>query len=282
MTDIWIGLADAVPVDPRDDDVGGAFVQVLAPADDVGELRAAAAEALIELGFRLADLSEAEPVRERLQSAWVAPDLVELAIEAALERATKLGDFYTYPLVDGDEPDAEANLQALAASRELVDVRGPREEHSTIGYVSDAGAQWVLIQLVDRCGGADGFRAVRRGTIGEIEPVDADSSFLPRLLDARPLTVRAPAVDLDDTRALLQGAQQLCALVTISSEDMVPGAFQVGRIAPHDDDGVLLRKVSPIGTWIEEEFFRYDAITRVGFGGAYEAALALAVGAVSG
>ena len=43
----------------------------------------------------------------------------------------------------------------------------------------------------------------------------------------------------------------------------------------------MLRKVSPIGTWIEEEFVPYDAITRVGFGETYAAALALAVGAVS-
>jgi hypothetical protein len=41
---------------------------------------------------------------------------------------------------------------------------------------------------------------------------------------------------------------------------------------------VLLRKVSPLGTWAGEERFRYEAITRVGFDGGYERALATAVG----
>ena len=48
---------------------------------------------------------------------------------------------------------------------------------------------------------------------------------------------------------------------------MEPGAFQLGRISALDE-GVVLRKVSPVGTWIEEEF-PYDAITRIGFGGGY-------------
>ena len=278
MTDIWIGLADAIPVAPRDDDVGGAFVQVVAPADDVAELRAAAAEALTELGFRLGELSEAEPLRERLRTRYVTPELFELAIDAALERATQLGEFHAYPLVDADEPDFREELEALAASGALVDVRGPGEEHSTIGHVRAVGPHWTLLQLVDRSGAADGFRALRLGTIAEIEPVDYESSFLPRVLAARPLSAAVPPVDLDDTRALLEGAQQLCALVTIASEDMEPDAFRLGRISAIED-GVVLRKVSPIGTWIEEEFVPYAAITRIGFGETYAEALALAVGA---
>jgi hypothetical protein len=281
MTDIWIGIADAVPVEPREDDVGGAFVQVLAPADDVGELRAAASEALIEHGFRLAELSEAEPVRDRMRNTWVAPELLELAIDAALERTTRLGEFHAYPLLDEEEPDFAAELQAHGESGVLVDVRGPGEEHSTIGYVRGVGSQWALLQLVDQWGTADGFRALRLGTIAEIELVDRDSSFLPRVLAARPLAAQVPEVDLGDTRALLEGAQRLCPLVTIASEDMEPDAFRLGRIAAIED-GVVLRKVSPIGTWIEEEFLGYDTITRIGFGETYAAALALAVGAVSG
>jgi hypothetical protein len=281
MTDIWIGLANAVPVEPPDDDVGGAFVQVVAPADDVGELRAAAAEALSELGYRLAELSDAEPLRDRLHSYRVPPEVLELAIEAALDRETRLGDFYAYPLVDDDEPDTDERLQQLLESRELVDVRGSREEHSTIGFVCAVGAQWTLVQLVDRYGAADGFRAIRRGTIDEVEPIDPETSFLPSVLKARPLTSAVPAVDLDDARWLLEGAQRLGALVTITSEDMEPDAFQLGRVTALDD-GVLLRKVAPNGTWLEEQFFGYAGITRVGFGGNYEEALALAVGAISG
>ena len=55
----------------------------------------------------------------------------------------------------------------------------------------------------------------------------------------------------------------------------------VGRISAIDG-GIILRKVSPIGTKIEEEDVPYDAIRRVGSRREYGVALAIAVGAVSG
>ena len=48
--------------------------------------------------------------------------------------------------------------------------------------------------------------------------------------------------------------------------------------------GVVLRKISPVGTWDGEVEYAYEAITRIGFGGRYEEALGLAAdaGDVSG
>jgi hypothetical protein len=282
MTDIWIGLADAVPLEPRDDDVGGAYVYVLAPADDLGELRAAAAEALIELGFRLAELSDAESVRERLRAGWFAPELLELAIDAALERATRLGEFHAYPLVDGEEPDEQANLQALVESGLLVNVRGPGEQHDTVGYVVGVGANWALLQLIDSHGVSDGFRALRLGTVSEVEPVDPEESLLPRVIAARPVTLEVPDVSLDDARALLEGVRRHFALIYLVTDDLEGGAFWIGEIASLDDGGVMLRKVSATGEWADQAYYRYESITRIGFGGGYEEALALAAGTVSG
>jgi hypothetical protein len=275
MTDVWIGLAFGTPADPDDDDIGGAFVHVLAPADDLREFRAAAEEALIERGFRLVSLEDAEAVRERLASDSIHPDLLELAIDAALERETQLGDFFTYPTEDGEEPET-ADLHALVESGELVNVQGHGEQHDTIGFVVGVGAEWALIRLVSPYGTEDGFRAVRLGTVAEIEQVDSDSSFLPRLMASRPLPPGLPAVALDDTRGLLESTQRLCELVYLVTDEMEPGAFWIGRISALDGDGALLRKVSQLGTWIDEEHFPYDAITRVGFGGDYERALAAA------
>jgi hypothetical protein len=281
VTDIWIGLAGGVPIEASGDDIGGAFAHVLAPADDEAELRAAAAEALAEHGLRLTELDESEPVRERLRSGRLAPELMELAIDAALEGTAQIGDLYSYPTEDHEDSDSP-DLHALLESRTLVNLRDAAEYHDTIGYVVAIGAQWALIQIVDAHGAADGFRAVKLGTLDEAEPIDAENSFLPRLLTARPLPVRAPAVGLDDTPHPLQGAQGLGALIYLVTEDMEPGAFWIGQIAALDEDGVLLEKVSAIGTWAGSEHFRYDAITRVGFGGDYEDALAAAVGAVTG
>jgi len=280
VADVWIGLAGGVPTEPSDDEVGGAYAHVLALADDEAGLRDAAAEALAEQGLELTELDEAEPVRERLRSGSLAPELMELAIDAALEGTAQVGDLYWFPAVD--EEESSPDLAALLESRTLVNVRRASEGHDTIGYVAGIGTQWALIQLVDVHGTADGFRAVKLGTVEEAEPVEPESSFLPLLLEARPLTVRPPAVALDDTRELLQSAQRLCALIYLVTDDMEPGAFWIGQISALQDDGVLLEKVSSLGTWAGSEQYRYDTITRVGFGGVYADALAVAVGAVIG
>jgi hypothetical protein len=254
---------------------------VLAPADDEAELRAAAAEALAEHGLRLTELDESEPVRERLRSGRLAPELMELAIDAALEGTAQIGDLYSYPTEDDEDSDSP-DLHALLESRMLVGLRGAGEYHDTVGYVVAVGARWALIQIVDAYGRADGFRAVKLGTLDEAEQIDAESSFLPRLLTARPLPARVPALGLADARELLDGTRGLGALIYLVTEEMEPGAFWIAQIAALDEDGVLLEKVSAIGTWAGSERFRYDAITRVGFGGDYEDALAAAVGAVRG
>jgi hypothetical protein len=278
--DVWIGLAQVVPVDPAGGDIGGGFVHVLAPATGENELRSAAAAMLRELGLRIADLGEAEPVRDRLHAGSISPEIMELAIDTALAGTAHMSELYSYPLEEDEDDDSPANLQGLAESRTLVNVRGWGEYHEMTGYVAGVGAHWALIQIVDGHGSADGFRALKLGSVAEIEPVEADSSLLPRVLAARPLAGGPPTIELDDVRGLLQAAQGASALIHLVSQDMEPGAFWIGRIAGMDDDGVLLQKVSPLGTWLDEEHFRFDAITRVGFGGRYEDALAAAVGAL--
>jgi hypothetical protein len=280
VADIWIGLAGGEAVEPLDDDTGGAFVHVLAPAADEDELRAAARDALSAAGFRLTELDDAEPVRERLRRGSLAPDLLELALDAALHGSTQLGAFFTYPAEEAEEPDETARaLRALREEGTLVNVRCFGDQHSALGYVADVGADWALLQIIDSRGEADGFRALRINTVAEIDDVDPDHSLLPRVLAQRPVAVSLPEVGLEDTRALLTGAGLQSALVYLVSENLDADAFWIGQIAALDDDGVVLRKVSPLGKWDGEVRYAYETITGVGFGGGYEEALAIAVGA---
>ena len=286
--EIWIGIADAVPVDPEAAEIGGAFVHVLAPAADWLEFRIAAELALAEQGFRVADLDEAELVRDRLRTGADLPrDLLELALDAAFQRETRLGVFHTYPPEDAPDPEAyEARalgtvrdeLRIAQASRALVTVASRYSWHETVGHVADTGAEWALFQLVDGNGLADGFRALKLERISEIAPVDPEESFLPRLLAERPLASRRPRADLSATRALLADVQHLPGLVSITTEDMHAGSFRIGGISALREDGVLLQTVSRVGAWSDEELYAYDAIIEIGFGGPYAEALALAAG----
>jgi hypothetical protein len=286
VADIWIGLVDAVPIEPARSAVGGAHVHVLAPAGDRLELLAAAAEALAEHELRVADLDDAEPVREALRRP-IDPELVELALDAALEGETRLGPFHWYPAERDTDPGAlvsssieepRATMTAALEKRTLVRVRSRYESEGATGFVVAMGTRWVLLHVVSDDVQEDGFLATSLEMVAEIQTVDPERSFFPRVMAMRPPTTRPPRVDLDDTRALLQSAQRYFPLLTIQTEEQHPGACYIGRIAELDDDRALLHLVSPAGEWDDEDEYPYETITRIGFGGRYEEALALAAG----
>ncbi len=287
MTDIWIGLAEVVPTEPATDDIGGAHVHVLAPAENRVELLAAAEEALAEHALRVVDLDDAEPVRRRLRRP-LDPSLLELALDAALERETKLGPFHWYPAMRDTDPAAlatgavdepRATLAAALETRTLLKVRSRYEQEGERGYVVGLGMRWALIQIVSDDLTDDGFLATSLEMIAEIEIVDPDESFFPRFMEMHPLAVRPPNVDLDDTRDLLQSAQRQFPLLNLETEHVQPGSCYIGRISSLDDEGVVLELVTPAAEWDEEEHYPYETITRIGFGGRYEEALAIAAGA---
>ncbi|MDX6598584.1 MAG: hypothetical protein QOE87_2471 [Gaiellales bacterium] len=286
MSDIWIGLVDAVPIDPEGSALGGAYVHVLAPAGDRLDLLAAAGEALAEHDLRVADLDDAEPVREVLRRP-IDPELVELALDSALARETRLGPFHWYPAERDTDPSAlvastvdepRATMAAALDNRTLMKVRSRYESEGATGYVVGLGTRWALLHIVNDDVAEDGFLATSLEMVAEIEPVDPEQSFFPRVMAMRPPTASPPDVDLDDTRGLLQTAQRSFPLLTIQTEQHHPGACYIGRIASLDEDTALLHLVSPAGEWDEQDEYPYESITRVGFGGRYEEALALAAG----
>jgi hypothetical protein len=287
VTDIWIGLAEVVPTEPAGSAMGGAHVHVIAPAGDRLELLAAAVEALGDHDLRVVELEDAEPVRRRMLHP-LDPSLLELALDAALDRETRLGPFHWYPIERDTDPTAlvtteidepRATLSAALETRTLLKVRSRYEHEGERGYVIGLGTRWALIQIVSDDLTDDGFLATSLEMLAEIEVVDPDESFFPRFMEMHPLAVSPPNVDLDDTRDLLQSAQRQFPLVNIETEQAHPGTCYIGRIAALDEDGFVLELVSPAGEWDEEEHYPYETITRIGFGGRYEEALAIAAGA---
>jgi hypothetical protein len=286
VSDIWIGLVDAVLIDPAGSEMGGAHVHVLARADDRLELLAAAEEALAVHDLRVADLDDAEPVREALRRP-LDPELLELALDAALEGETRLGPFHWYPAERDIDPGAltasshdepRATMSTALERRTLMKVRSRYESEGATGYVVGLGTRWALLQVVNDDVIEDGFLATSLEMVAAIETVDPERSFFPRVMAMRPPTMRPPAVDLDDTRELLRSAQRSFPLLTIQTEEQHPGACYIGRIAALDDDAAVVHLVSPAGAWDEEDEYPYETITRIGFGGRYEEALALAAG----
>ena len=88
-----------------------------------------------------------------------------------------------------------------------------------------------------------------------------------------------PDIALDDLAGLLASAQERTPLVAVYHERHDPDVCYIGAIVELGEDAVLLRHVSSEAQWEDEEEYELETMTRVGFGGRYEEALALATGA---
>ena len=63
--------------------------------------------------------------------------------------------------------------------------------------------------------------------------------------------------------------------MTIALEKVAPDVLYIGKVERVEDRGVFMRLIDPDALWREAEFYEFGEITRVNFGGRYEAALLL-------
>ena len=81
--------------------------------------------------------------------------------------------------------------------------------------------------------------------------------------------------------SLRESVSKIAPLVVIHREVQEPDICEIGQITALDAESFQLREIDPDANWAEEiSTFRYDDITRVGFAGEYEGALALVAGVV--
>lgn len=105
--ELWIGLVEAVPGDPRpddiDEDIGGAFTTFVCMAPDQRGFRATAAHYFHSEGWRLVGVEDVEPLSHRLATARPAQDLME-----TIERVRRTGqpdtadEWDVYPVEDDE------------------------------------------------------------------------------------------------------------------------------------------------------------------------------------
>ena len=90
-----------------------------------------------------------------------------------------------------------------------------------------------------------------------------------------------PPLDLSSMRGVLESVSNIAPLVVIHREALEPEVCEIGRLTAFDAETFRLREIDPDADWADEDSeFRYEDVTRVGFAGEYEAALALVAGIV--
>jgi hypothetical protein len=181
---------------------------------------------------------------------------------------------------------AKANLgerttQLMEAMREQKLIRLSRrfEEAQVAGYVIAVGPGLVLLALVNGSIRLDGYECFRLSDVTAVEP-DPFADFVEAALKARGQSLpEKPPVSVANIEELLVSAGEAFPLVTVHLEKTDPDVCWIGKILEVADGKVSLREIGPDAVWepIPAAYLTQE-ITRVDFGGDYEAALFLVGG----
>ena len=95
---IWIGLVHVSSL-PNNDLLGnakGAYVNVLALANNPNDFTNKVKESIIDLGLDFIELEDAELFSERIENYEVQENIKILATEVIKSKEVRFGDFHTY------------------------------------------------------------------------------------------------------------------------------------------------------------------------------------------
>ena len=286
---LFLGLAHARPTEQNGSEelrgALGAYFYAVALADDGAAFVERVRVQLEEIDFELADLSDVRPLDEAIREEHLAPALLELANRAAAENTTRFGAFHVYE-DETPEPDEHFFVEYKQEPRHVIELglmcsgivglrRASAPTDDLLGFVVGLAHSLVLVHQVDDRAFLDGYTALPVAEIFDAWTVDARATITERALrlageNPQPL----PELDLTSIRTVLEYANANFPLVTVHVERDVPDVCFIGRVERFGDDDFTLATITPAARWHDEETFAYSAVTRVGFGGRYEDALA--------
>lgn len=293
---LFLGFAHAKPTEHNDDEdvrgVLGAYFTAVALADDEEAFVERVRIELESMDFELVEIDDVAPLNQALEEGLLAPSLLELANAAAHENTTRFDTFHLYMEEGGDddveEPDDE---QAPRDVLELALVHGglvglrraavPAEDMD--GFVVAIGSNWLLLHKASDHVFLDGHAIIPVAEVFDAWLVPAESSVVERALRLQGADPQAlPDLPLGSAREALQYLNDHSPLVSVFIERDVPDVCLIGRVSRFEEDTFTLDTITPAARWEDEETLRYDAVTRIDFGGKYEQALALVAASETG
>lgn len=151
------------------------------------------------------------------------------------------------------------------------------------GYVLGCSESLVCLAILDDRIRFNGIEVFYQKQISELDIPSPHATFYETAIRLR--GDRAPALpplDLSSMQSVLESLEKTTPLIVIYRESQEPEFCEIGQIVGFDAKAFQLREIGPDADWADETTeFRYEDISRVGFGGEYEAALALVAGVVS-
>ncbi|GAC1687436.1 MAG: hypothetical protein PVS2B2_26290 [Candidatus Acidiferrum sp.] len=159
----------------------------------------------------------------------------------------------------------------------LVRFASALERGTVCGYVLDIGPQFFLIALVSDGIRFNGFQCYRLSDVRKLQVPDKYELFHEAVLKQRgERSPKKPRVNVSNISQLLLSAARAFPLVTIHREKANRSVCWIGRVVDVGKGFVTLLEIGPGAIWEDRlERYRLSEITRVDFGGDYEAALHL-------
>lgn len=150
------------------------------------------------------------------------------------------------------------------------------------GYVLACSDSLVCLAILDDRIRFNGIEIFYIEQITQLDAPTPHATFFETAVRLRgDSTPVLPPLNLSSIKSVLESLAKNAPLVVIHRENQDPDICEIGQIAALDSDTFQLREIDPDADWADETTeFRYADISRVGFGGEYEAALALVAGVV--
>ena len=175
-----------------------------------------------------------------------------------------------------------AQAQASLSPPDFVQVRRRRINGRPLhGFVVGVSPSFVMLHRLSERLDLDGYECIRLADVTQLDRAFPRKSFYLEALRLQNCHPTVPeGLDLASTRDLLRSIEHRYPLVVISRELLVPHECEIGRIKLTSETTYAIQMLTPEAKWVlDEQVYRYDDVTRLGFDGAYENVLARVAGA---
>jgi hypothetical protein len=169
-----------------------------------------------------------------------------------------------------------SQLKKAVRDGRLVKFSRRFEDDIIRGYVLDVGPRFFMLLILSDRVWFDGFECFRTQDVRSFT-TDPYRGFAEAVLKKRgERKPRAPKISVASIEDVLLTASRYFPLVTIHLERSDPEVCYIGRIIGIEGDQVSMLEIAPGAVWHKNPSkYRLSHITRVGFGGDYENALAI-------
>jgi hypothetical protein len=154
--------------------------------------------------------------------------------------------------------------------------RRPQISERITGFVLDFSDSLILMHLLEwNTFSLNGYIVIRTQDVNRHRVFDESTCWQNKTVKAKSLKPVPPEVHFSSLEEAIRSASTRFPLVTLEKELIVEDACWIGTLAGFTPKTVTIHNLDTSAKWSGEVRFNLKDITRLGFGGGYETALAL-------